>query len=85
MLIISIEIIKTKDEKKNMWYEAFLMRWSNSKVWLRQLNVQIISARVNENNRWKRNAKKTAKQNKIKNMQTNKKKTTQKQNAEQKL
>ena len=61
-------------KKKNMWYEAFLMRWSNSKVWLRQLNVQIISARVNENNRWKRNAKKTAKQNKIKNMQTNKQK-----------
>ena len=49
------------------------MRWSNSKVWLRQLNVQIISARVNENNRWKRNAKKTTKQNKIKNMQTKKK------------
>ena len=61
------------------------MRWSNSKVWLRQLNVQIISARVNENNRWKRNAKKNNKTKQNKKHANKKKKKTQKQNEEQKL
>ena len=39
-----------------------IMRWSNSKVQIRHLEMPIISVKDNENNRWMK--KKTKKQNK---------------------
>ena len=58
MLIISEEIMTTIDKKERCDTKCFVMRWSNSKVKLRQEKKLIISVRDNGNNRWNRNAKK---------------------------
>ena len=59
MLIISIEIMRIIDEIGRCDRKCIVMRWSNSKVQLRQEKMLIISTRDHENNSWKRNAKKT--------------------------
>ena len=66
MLIISEEIMTTIDKKERCDTKCFVMRWSNSKVKLRQEKKLIISVRDNGNNRWNRNAKKKTKKNKTK-------------------
>ena len=66
MLIISIEIMKTIDERERCDTRCIVMRWNNSKVSFRQL---IISVRDNKNNRWKRNAKRKTKKPKKKQQQ----------------
>ena len=66
MLIISEEIMTTIDKKERCDTKCFVMRWSNSKVKLRQEKKLIISVRDNGNNRWNRNAKKTKKKTKAK-------------------
>ena len=66
MLIISEEIMTTIDKKERCDTKCFVMRWSNSKVKLRQEKKLIISVRDNGNNRWNRNAKKKKKQTKAK-------------------
>ena len=54
MPIISVEIMKTIDERKRSDTRCVEMRWNNSEV--------LISVRDNENNRWNRNGKKPKKQ-----------------------
>ena len=58
MPIISAEIMKIIDERARCDLRCVVMRWSNSKVLLRQEKMSIISVEYNENDRWKRNAKK---------------------------
>ena len=53
MLIISVQITKIIDEREKCDAGCVVMRWSNSKE-----KMSIISVRDNENNRWKRDAKK---------------------------
>ena len=53
MLIISVQITKIIDEREKCYAGCVVMRWSNSKE-----KMSIISVRDNENNRWKRDAKK---------------------------
>ena len=55
MLIISVEIMKTIDERERCDTRCVVMRWSNGEVKLRQWRMPIISIRDNENNRWYRN------------------------------
>ena len=55
MLIISVQITKIIDEREKCDAGCVVMRWSNSKE-----KMSIISVRDNENNRWKRDAKKKA-------------------------
>ena len=66
MLIISEEIMTTIDKKERCDTKCFVMRWSNSKVKLRQEKKLIISVRDNGNNRWNRNAKKKKQKKKTK-------------------
>ena len=54
MPIISVEILKTIDERKRSDTRCVETRWNNSEV--------LISVRDNENNRWNRNGKKPKKQ-----------------------
>ena len=58
MPTISVGITKIPDEREKCDTRCVLMKWSNSEVQLRQYKMPIISVRYNENNRWKRNAKK---------------------------
>ena len=71
MLIISEEIMTTIDKKERCDTKCFVMRWSNSKVKLRQEKKLIISVRDNGNNRWNRNAKKKKQKKKQKQRQKN--------------
>ena len=59
MPIISVEIMKTIDERKRSDTRCVEMRWNNSEV--------LISVRDNENNRWNRNGKKPKQQQQKKN------------------
>ena len=71
MLIISEEIMTTIDKKERCDTKCFVMRWSNSKVKLRQEKKLIISVRDNGNNRLNRNAKKKKQKKKQKQRQKN--------------
>ena len=58
MLIISVEVMKTIDERKRCDTRCVVMRWSISEVKLRQWKMLIIIVSDSENNRWKGPAKK---------------------------
>ena len=55
-------LMKIIDERQRCDTRCDVMKWSNSEVQSRQWKMPIISVEDNENNIWKRNAKKKQRQ-----------------------